>query len=340
MARIQRGNSRPEPGPILDHRDPQKGRWGGASAREGREMLGVFKDADRRFFWFDLIVRSTDGSEIEPPAVFHLHTEQYAVPIQHIRRKQADGRSLIYSDVSATRAYTVGVQVKARDGRWISLEYDLAGLAELPRRFFGRRVASRPAVPVVRKEQMRILFLAANPLNTGRLALDEEMRDVENALMATRYRDAVSLEIGHAVRPDDLILHVRSYLPNVIHFSGHGGNRGITLADDRGGAKVVSGEQLRSFLFDRGIDLLVLNACYSARQAEATVGAVRAVVGTAAPVNDIPARKFAVAFYRSLGNGLSLKEALRDARDSAILNNFDDVFRSSGDLNFVPIRPG
>ena len=50
-----------------------------------------------------------------------------------------------------------------------------------------------------------ILFLAANPLGTDRLALDEEARAIQEELERSGYRDRFELVTRWAVRPLDLL---------------------------------------------------------------------------------------------------------------------------------------
>jgi len=186
---------------------------------------------------------------------------------------------------------------------------------------------------------MRILFLAANPTVTSPLDLEEELRSLDLELRGVKHRDRIVFVARHAVRPDDLIRHVRSERPTVIHFSGHGTTSGIVLRNDDGGYTEVSGPNLRRFLEGRGIELLVLNACYSKSQAEHVAGAVGATVGTTNVVGDEAARRFTVAFYRALGDGLSLREAFRDGGDAVALHGLEDVFWTTGNLNWVPLDP-
>ena len=183
--------------------------------------------------------------------------------------------------------------------------------------------------------KMRILFLAANPSQTSYLDLEEELRGIEQQLRGVKFRDSIKLIARHAIRPDDLILYVREDKPNVIHFSGHGSKKGIILRADSGGYHEVDGVSLRQFLEGRGVDLVVLNACYSRGQADTIQGAVRTVVGTTDAVGDEAARRFSVAFYRSLGNGLSVREAFRDGRDAVALHGLIDVFHSEGELDLM-----
>jgi CHAT domain-containing protein len=180
---------------------------------------------------------------------------------------------------------------------------------------------------------MRILFLAANPVATTRLDLEEELRSLERELDAVEYRDEVTLVAKHAVQPDDLVRHVRRERPTVVHFAGHGSPLGIILRNDAGGHQPISGESLQQFFSRRGVELVVLNACFSDEQAEKIVASVPCVIGTTSAVDDEAARRFSTAFYRALGDGNILSEALRDGRDAVALHNLKDVFRSFGDLN-------
>jgi hypothetical protein len=73
---------------------------------------------------------------------------------------------------------------------------------------------------------MKILFLAANPSQLSHNDLEEELRSIETELRGVKFRDSITLIAEHAIRPDDLLRHVRANRPNVIHFSGHGSTRG------------------------------------------------------------------------------------------------------------------
>ena len=49
-------------------------------------------------------------------------------------------------------------------------------------------------------QTLKILFLAANPVNTTQLRLDEELRDIKAALQMATYRDRFQLEAVSATR--------------------------------------------------------------------------------------------------------------------------------------------
>lgn len=180
---------------------------------------------------------------------------------------------------------------------------------------------------------MKILFLAANPAELAALDLEEELRNLERELAAVRHRDQISLISGHAVQPDDLVRHVRHERPTVVHFAGHGSKDGIVLRSDKGSYQTVSGASLRQFFLGRGVELVVMNTCYSEAQGEPIAASVPMVVGTSQALDDEAARRFTVAFYRTLGDGLSVKEAFRDGQDAVVLHGKENVFVSYGDLS-------
>jgi hypothetical protein len=183
----------------------------------------------------------------------------------------------------------------------------------------------------------RILFLAANPVNTTPLDLEEEMRAVEKEIRGTRCRDKITFSGHHAVRPDDLIRYVREEKPDVLHFIGHGTSDGIALRDDGGGLHIVQGEALARFFTGRGVKMVILNCCYSEEQAKAIAAAVDTVIGTRAALGDKAARRFSVAFYRTLGDGYPIAEAFRDGGDTLPLHNLPDVYHLLGKSDWAII---
>jgi hypothetical protein len=122
----------PAPGPILHSDDPQKDRWGGRSQRDGREVRLVIDSVERDVFYFSAFVQSVDGTPLASPVVFHLHNSfpRSVITIRRVEDQQAALRSW-----NAYGVFAIGVQVKNSDGKWISLEIDLADAPGLPSRF-------------------------------------------------------------------------------------------------------------------------------------------------------------------------------------------------------------
>jgi diguanylate cyclase (GGDEF)-like protein len=177
---------------------------------------------------------------------------------------------------------------------------------------------------------VKILFLAANPSNSTRLALDEEAREITAKVRASKYGKAMVLETHWAVRPDDLLQALNEVLPNIVHFSGHGGgSSGLLLHSDSGSSASVSGsalERLFQTLKDN-IRVVVLNACYSDEQAQSIVKVIDCVVGMQNSVDDRAAIKFAASFYRAIGFGRSVQNAFDQGISAIALENlaYEDV---------------
>ncbi|MEM9092299.1 MAG: AAA-like domain-containing protein [Cyanobacteria bacterium P01_F01_bin.53] len=157
----------------------------------------------------------------------------------------------------------------------------------------------------------RILILAANPKDTGRLRLDEEVREIQEGLKRSAGRDRFKIISQWAVQTDDLRRALLEHEPHVVHFSGHGaGKDGLVLDDGKGRAKLVSGRALtRLFKQFPTIECVLLNACYSETQAKALMAQVPYVIGMNRAIGDEAAVKFAMGFYDALGYGRTYPQA-------------------------------
>jgi hypothetical protein len=192
-----------------------------------------------------------------------------------------------------------------------------------------------PATPV----EKVILFLAANPIATGQLRLDEEVREIEAGWQRAKHRDRFTLKQQWAVRPRDLQRAILEFKPQIVHFSGHGigsseasvpesatrkllplnrvgeetGEAGLFLEDQTGRAKLVSTEAIAGLfeLFKNHVECVVLNACYSERQASAIAQHIPYVIGMDRAISDRAAIEFAIGFYDALGAGESVEFAYK-----------------------------
>ncbi|MCI0556227.1 MAG: NACHT domain-containing protein, partial [Anaerolineae bacterium] len=115
-----------------------------------------------------------------------------------------------------------------------------------------------------------------------------------------------------AVRVSDLQGLFLRHKPEIVHFSGHGSSSSeIVLEDDQGNSSAVSKDiltQLFSILKDN-IRCVVMNACYSAQQAQAIAEHIECVVGMSKAIGDEAAIKFSTAFYQALGYGRDVETA-------------------------------
>jgi hypothetical protein len=162
-----------------------------------------------------------------------------------------------------------------------------------------------------------IIFFAADPSATSRLALGEECAAVERELRMTACRDAFEFHTRWAVDVDDIQRSLNELQPTIIHFSGHGASSpaseaGVVVRGVDGRPHHLTGSALAELIRTAasGTRLVVLNACYTAAMAAPLCGVVDGVVGMAGAIDDPAARAFAVSLYRALGYMRSVGNAV------------------------------
>jgi len=209
-----------------------------------------------------------------------------------------------------------------------------------------------------------ILFMAANPADTDRLALDSEARNIQIELESGGLRDRFRFVTWWATQPLDLLRQLRELEPTVVHFSGHGGpqppgkdpraklgrdaaaepgmlengqEHGLFFQGPGGGAQFVSADALAQTFAAAGasVKLVVLNACYSETQAAALATHVDCVVGMSGAIRDGAARSFAIGLYGGLGAGESVAAAFEQGRAVISLEGHSDCDRPK-----LRVRPG
>lgn len=165
-------------------------------------------------------------------------------------------------------------------------------------------------------EQIRILFLSANPWNSGRILVDEEAREISERIHEGPHRDKFQLYNFPATRPNDLQKLLLRYRPQIVHFSGHGSKRHrIILGGTHGRGKTVDRQGLADVLalHSKHVRLVLLNACFTKTQARSLAGVVNYSIGTSKAIGDKVGVAFAGAFYRALGFGKCVRDAFASA---------------------------
>ncbi len=179
---------------------------------------------------------------------------------------------------------------------------------------------------------LRILVVSAVPNNQQQLSEDEEKEAITRSFRRLVDRGLAEVEPLARATPTKLHAKVRADTGcyDVVHFIGHGrfdenAQTGyLIFEDENGGTSEMSTDEVRAVLRGRGIRLLFLNACVSARggRAEYNKGVapglvadgVPAVVANQYSVLDASATMFAKHFYWCLVQGLSLGDAMRESR--------------------------
>ncbi len=202
----------------------------------------------------------------------------------------------------------------------------------MPRRILSRQLRARlrwmpiklQAVP----EVITVLFLAANPVGTGSLQLDEEARSIQQKIRMSDYRDSVRFESRWATRSGDILQAINETNPTIVHFSGHGAPNGdLVLLNPDGSAKLVSKEAISMAMATASdtIRLIVFNACFSEPQAKNVIEHIDAAIGMSTSIGDEAACVFAAQLYSSIGFGRSLQISFNQAVAQLMLEEFQKI---------------
>lgn len=186
--------------------------------------------------------------------------------------------------------------------------------------------AGQGNLPQLTPTPVKILFLAANPIDTPPLRIDEEARAIDRALRLADIRN-FTMQTHWGLRIDDLQALLLRHRPDIIHFSGHGtATNELVLQNDAGRSDRVSVAALRNLfqLFHGSTRCVVLNACGSADQAAAIASVIDCVVGMSGEISDDASRAFATAFYLALGHGRSVEEAVGFGTNAIELQRLPD----------------
>lgn len=144
----------------------------------------------------------------------------------------------------------------------------------------------------------KILILAANPKNTTRLRLDEEVREIKESLRRSKKRGQFEDEQKEAVRIRDLSRALLDCEPQIVHFSGHGEVSGIMLEDETGKAVKVPAEAINKH--------------------------IKYVIGMRKEIGDQAAIEFAIGFYDALGAGKTIEKAFYFGRSAIQLKDIPE----------------
>jgi hypothetical protein len=183
------------------------------------------------------------------------------------------------------------------------------------------RPARTPSLraPMPRKgANWKIAMLIASPIGQTPIDVSLEAREVEIERRKARNGGAFELKVYPAAGSESLVTALNDDDPDVVHFSGHGGEGAIILDNETirdVGGQTVEARTLARILktASRRPRLLVLNACESAADAEALTEAVDTVIAMTAVVPDSTAYSYSRRLYAALFAGLSIARAHEQA---------------------------
>lgn len=189
------------------------------------------------------------------------------------------------------------------------------GLLWMDFMFVGPALCLRPVFAADSRKR-KILFIAANPSDASGLQTDREHRIIKAEMGRGSHRDKFEfLQPLFAVTITEL-LRAMNVGPNIVHFSGHGSPEGIYITNDDNQSQILNAAALERLFkpLQDCTEIVVLNSCHSAAQAEFISRLGMYVVGNNLPVDDGAAVSFAKGLYEGLSEGKSLEAAVNDAR--------------------------
>jgi|GEM_PF-3372824 len=161
----------------------------------------------------------------------------------------------------------------------------------------------------------KILFLSANPIETSQLNLEKEKNEIKDVLNSNFTSVFFKFFSFDSVKPSNMVEEMIKLEPTILHFSGHGSESGIILLDEKLHANFIEGKRLADFFSNfKDLQLVVLNACYSQKQAKEIKKYVPYVIGMNAPISDNSAITFSKLFYIALSNGFTIEESFLKAK--------------------------
>jgi hypothetical protein len=180
--------------------------------------------------------------------------------------------------------------------------------------------------------KVKVLFLAANPEDTRKLKLDEEIREITEKMRRSNPR-LFELVSAWALRSDDLLQALNEYKPHIVHFSGHGNSEGeiLVVGNSKGSkagvSKSVSQDAILGLFttLKGNIRVVVFNFCESKSLAQAVTNVIDCAIGTNNTISDLGAITFAASFYRAIGFGCSIQQAFDQGKAALTLEGIKEA---------------
>ena len=201
-------------------------------------------------------------------------------------------------------------------------------------------VPSRIA-PLAVKRPLRVLVMIAGPIDLPKLDVEQEWRQMEDALADLRKTRQVIVERVNTPTLAALQDALRLQDYHIFHFIGHSSvdeqtQLGTLMFEDSDRYSVsINGERLATILHDaRSLRLAVLNSCSSARvdTVDPFTGVgqmllqqgIPAVIAMQYDITDQASLTLSHTFYKALASGYPVDAALAEAR-KAIVAHSDNV---------------
>ncbi len=196
------------------------------------------------------------------------------------------------------------------------------------------RLHSMP--PSLRQSQtLKILAVTASPQDQVQLDWQRELAVLWEALQELVKTGQVEIVPCERTTHEKLHDALLEHAPDVVHFIGHGTYDRqqsvglLILEDDRGNSAPLTAAEATRMFRRYGVNLVILNACETARGAWAGLAPalvraeIPAVVAMQWSIEDRAAIRFSRSFYHSLAMGKTIDECVAEGRIGASAGSTD-----------------
>ena len=163
----------------------------------------------------------------------------------------------------------------------------------------------------------RLLFLSAQPEGKDPLNGDDAHHAIEQAIANAGGKGVLTLASGWAVGPTQVQRSLNEHRPHVLHFHGHGDEKGRLVLEWEGGRPMpVRPEDIVDLLKTMTADLRLVffAACHSEQLAEAAAAVVGLAIGMRGEIEERAATQFAASFYEGIAAGHTVQDAFEQAQ--------------------------
>ena len=150
-------------------------------------------------------------------------------------------------------------------------------------------------------QAVRILFLAANPIDHKRLRTELQFRALRDTVRPFLQSGDVELYSEWALQAADLPRALNLYRPHVVHICGYPHDDGIILADYANRGHLITSRELRFLLQSHAASLRV--AVFAMAQSHELAAQIGADIATSIGFDAVPHKAlilFSTVFYRAL----------------------------------------
>jgi GTPase SAR1 family protein len=178
----------------------------------------------------------------------------------------------------------------------------IAEIMEVPMEANSRNFIPFPNI----QGKISLLYLAASPIAYGQLNTGRESRFKDLIKYFDEEKRFHVIE-QHGITKEQFRNFVLSDRPHILHYGGHGTEKGILLEDGLLKEAILLG----ILTISTNTQCVILNACNSLEIALELAKHIPYIVGTRYPIPDATSIEFARGFYQALVTGYSVEDAFQ-----------------------------